>query len=103
MKWKMNDTNDTLVENSMDEFGKRFVLVPIENTEKLIEHGIKYYTFSDEIRKTKFVKQGKKHKRFNAAEVKNILEDLKAMSIRNTARKYDCSTSTIQYIKKGIY
>jgi hypothetical protein len=100
MKWKLNDI---VVENSIEEFAKRMVLVSIEDIEKLNEHGIKYNTFSDAVRKTKFIRQGKKHKRSNAEDIKVILEDLKSMSIRSIARKYKCSTSTIQYTKKGVY
>lgn len=100
MGWILDDID---IENSIDEIAKRKVLVDITNIEKLNKYGIKYYTFSDEMRTTKFIRQGKKPKRFNDEDIKIILEDLKTMSIRNVARKYNCSTSTIQYIKKGVY
>lgn len=65
-----------------------------------------YYSLTDEYVKThRIVKcgQGLKQARFNQEEVNEILNTLKDMSIRKTADKYNCSTKTIQEIKKGIY
>ena len=91
------------IKNSLNEVNKLVVMVDIKDIEKLKEHGINYFPFSEEACTTNFIRQGKKHKRFNSEDVKTILEDLKSMSIRNTARKYNCSTSTLYCIKKGTY
>ncbi|HFL3644404.1 TPA: helix-turn-helix domain containing protein, partial [Clostridioides difficile] len=50
------------------------------------------------------VTQGKKPKRFNLEDIKNIKKDLdNGISLRKCATKWNCSTRTIQDIKNNIY
>ena len=103
-KWILNDgVKNEVVVNRLDELGKRYCLVAIEDLEKLKENNIKCYTLSDKLRKCYFVRQGKKPKRFRGEQLEQIKKDLEKNSIRQLSVKYKCSTRTIQQIKKGEY
>ena len=81
---------------------KEFVLVEKKNINELDNSNIKYIDLKD--KQYYVVTQGKKPKRFNLEDIKNIKKDLdNGISLRKCATKWNCSTRTIQDIKKNIY
>ncbi|HEL2881225.1 helix-turn-helix domain containing protein [Clostridioides difficile] len=81
---------------------KEFVLVEKKNINELDNSNIKYIDLRD--KQYYVVTQGKKPKRFNLEDIKNIKKDLdNGISLRKCATKWNCSTRTIQDIKNNIY
>ncbi|AWH83419.1 TPA: helix-turn-helix domain containing protein [Clostridioides difficile] len=81
---------------------KEFVLVEKKNINELDNSNIKYIDLKD--KQYYVVTQGKKPKRFNLEDIKNIKKDLdNGISLRKCATKWNCSTRTIQDIKNNIY
>lgn len=81
---------------------KEFVLVEKKDINELDNSNIKYIDLED--KQYYVVTQGKKPKRFNLEDIKNIKKDLdNGISLRKCATKWNCSTRTIQDIKNNIY
>ena len=87
----------TLIKNEDLEEIKRFYL------EHKTELNIMEYFFNDSCRAVP-TKRGKKPKKFDADQVKEIQKKLaEGMSIRKASFEFQCSTRTIQQIKNNKY
>ncbi|MCC0705142.1 helix-turn-helix domain containing protein [Clostridioides sp. ES-S-0049-02] len=81
---------------------KVVVIVEIEDIDKLNESKIKYETLENG--NYYVVQQGRKRKRFNNEQVKQIKEDLdNGLSIRKCAEKWNTDTKLIMRIKNNEY
>lgn len=81
---------------------KVVVIVEIEDIDKLNESKIKYETLENG--NYYVVQQGRRNKRFNDEQVKQIKKDLdNGLSIRKCAEKWNCNTHLIMQIKKDTY
>lgn len=90
------------IENNVVELNKHFVLVKKEDIPLLDQVKVVHHTFTSN--DYFIVKRGRRKKRFNTEQQKEIFNDLEqGLSIRKCATKYKCSTKTIQEIKKGLY
>lgn len=96
-----NGKHVATIDNTVKDLNKHMVLVSVKHLDKLNEFGIPYlYCLND----LYICRRGKKHKKFNQAQVNVIKKDLdKGLSIRKCAIKYQCSTKLIQNIKKDRY
>ena len=100
VKWILSGEE---INNTLADVDDKVVLVSRKYISKLEEMNIEYITFSDKAKACYFVRQGNKPKKFSPKDVEEILKDLKDMSIRKVATKYNSSTRTIQLIKKKKY
>lgn len=90
------------IDNNFRELNNHFVFVDKEQISILDKNNIEYFTFTSD--NYFIVKRGRRKKRFNQEQQKEIFEDLEqGLSIRKCAEKYKCCTKIIQQIKKGIY
>lgn len=94
----INGEKKGMIENTTDGLQDLFVLVRKKDISRLKD--IHYFTIEDNYF---LVKQGRKKKKFNKIQVEQIQKDLNNMSIRNCAKKHNCSTATIQKIKANKY
>ncbi|EOY7134175.1 helix-turn-helix domain containing protein [Clostridioides difficile] len=81
---------------------KEFVLVEKKNINELDSSNINYIDLKD--KQYYVVTQGRRSKRFNNEEVREIKKDLdNGMSLRKCAEKWNCSKTVIGNIKQNTY
>lgn len=81
---------------------KEFVLVEKKNINELDSSNINYIDLKD--KQYYVVTQGRRSKRFNNEEVREIKKDLdNGMSLRKCAKKWNCSKTVIGNIKQNTY
>ncbi|HFL2571640.1 hypothetical protein CDIF100009_03995 (plasmid) [Clostridioides difficile] len=81
---------------------KEFVLVEKKNINELDSSNINYIDLKD--KQYYVVTQGRRNKRFNNEEVREIKKDLdNGMSLRKCAEKWNCSKTVIGNIKQNTY
>lgn len=89
------------IENKVEELNNHFVFVETSYINQLRKYNIPFKELTGE--NYYIVKRGKKPKKFNEEQQESIREDLKNLSIRKVAKKYNCSPTIISQIKNNTY
>lgn len=92
-----------VIDNKLENLMEDFVLVKKEDLTKIVEAKVDIEVYTVESKDRYIVKQGRKPKKFNEAQQELIRDDLKTLSIRKVATKYNCSPTIILQIKNNKY
>ncbi len=89
---------------TMKALKEKYVLVKVEEVERLKSNDIGYIEIEEEGEQYFIVRRGARHKKFTEELCKKIrAEREEGKTYKELALKYDCSTRIINYIIRGIY